>query len=123
MTYIKGTIAVVLGYLIMTFTSMGVVGRLFADAQAPPETKQMIMSFGALAIGAFIGGFLATLIVGSANSPAIYIAIGAVAVVHGRSLVTGAGVEPDWYIIVSVIALAIGFLVGASTAAYKLDRR
>lgn len=123
MAFIRGTLAVVVGYLILALTSMGVVGRLFAEGQPAPENRAVIFSFLALGLGAAVGGFVCTLIVGKANSPAIYITIGVMFVMAGVAYSQGTGVEPDWYRLLSSIALAIGFLVGASGAAYKMDRR
>lgn len=123
MSLMRGAIAVVAGYLIMAATSMAIAGRLFEEAAPAPDNGTLILSFLGLAIGAAIGGAICTLIAGSANSPAIYIAIGVVAVMGGRTLIMGTGAAPDWYTIGSVIALAIGFLVGASAAAYRLDPR
>ena len=123
MRLIKGLIAVVVGYFVMTATSMGVVGRLFGEDAAAPDTRALLLALLFLGVGAFIGGAICTLIVGSANSPAIYVAIGLVAVVMGRSVLADTGIEPDWYKILSFVALAIGFLVGASTAAYRLQGR
>ena len=123
MNLIRGTIAVIVGYLMMAGASMTIVGKLFAEAEAPPESRALIMSCVGLGLVAALGGFLCTLIVGAVNSPAIYIAIGVMVVVNGRAYLTGAGIEPPWFTIVSSITLAIGFLIGASAAAYKLDRR
>lgn len=123
MILIRGFLAVILGYLVMAVVSMAVVGKLFADEGASPANRAIILSFLGLAIGAAVGGFLCTLIVGKANSPAIYIAIGIMFAVAARSFSLGIGIEPDWYRLASSIALAVGFLVGASAAAYKMDRR
>ena len=123
MRLLRGSLAVIIGYLVMTATSRVIASGVFAAGAVPPEGRALVMSFLGLALGAAIGGAVCTLIAGSANSPAIYIAIGGVAVVTGRALIQGTGIEPDWYKMLSVIALAIGFLVGASAAAYKLDPR
>ena len=122
MVLIRGAIAVVIGYLIMAGASMTMVRSLFAEGGTPPATRALIMSFLGLGLIAALGGFLGTLIAGAVNSPAIYIAVGLMLAINGRTYMTGAGLEPDWYTIVSSIALAIGFLVGASAAAYKMDR-
>jgi hypothetical protein len=123
MRLLRGSLAVIVGYLVMMATSKGIASGIFAEGAVPAEGRALILSFLGLALGAAIGGAICTLIAGSTNSPAIYIAIGGVALVSGRALIQGTGIEPDWYKMLSVIALAIGFLVGASAAAYKLDPR
>ncbi len=123
MNVVRGLAAVIIGYLIMSLASMAAVSRLFGEGQDAPEARTVWMSMLGLAIVAAVGGFICTLVVGSANSPAIYIAIGLLFLVAGRAQVLELGIEPGWYRLASSVALAVGFLVGASTAAYKLDRR
>ena len=76
----------------------------------------------ALGLGAAVGGFLFTLIVGSANHPAIYVTIGLMIAMTAYSHFAGQAVEPGWYKVVGLITQAGGFLVGASAAAYRLER-
>lgn len=123
MVLMRGFAAVVVGYAVMWATSMAVGRRLFVEGQSAPETRVVLMAMLGLALGAAVGGFLCTLLAGSANSPAIYIAIGVMIFFAGRALVLKLGIEPDWYRLLSSVSLAAGFLVGASTAAYKMDRR
>ena len=122
MVFMRGLLAVVIGYLVMTAGSMAAVSRLFGEGLPAPEQKTLLFSYVGLALVAAIGGFLCTLIVGNANSPAIYIAIGVMIAAAIRNYSLGVGVEPDWYVILSSVSLAIGFLVGASAAAYKIDK-
>jgi hypothetical protein len=123
MVLMRGLLAVIIGAAVMWAASMAVAHRLFAEGQPAPEPRVIVMGLLGLALGAAIGGFLCTLIAGSANSPAVYVAIGVMVFFAGRAVVLHLGVEPDWYRLVSTIALAGGFLIGASTAAYKMDRR
>ena len=118
---IRGLIAIVVGYGISAATWVGVVSSVFGDAPAPPQ-QQLVLSLGALLIGAAVGGFAFTLIVGVANSPAIYMTIGVIAVMLGRELYLGRTGAPDWYVMTGFLALAIGFMIGASAGAYRLDR-
>ena len=119
MALIRGLIAVLLGYLITAAVAMGIVGSLFGSGVEPPP-KTVIFALVGVAVGAAIGGALCTLIVGSANSPAIYITIGLVVAVAIRANFLGLGVEPGWYRFLATLAQGIGFLVGASGAAYKV---
>ena len=121
MTLLRTILAVVVGYLILAGVAVGIVGTLFGDNVPEPDRGAIIFAFGGLVIGAIVAGFLCTLIAGSANHPAVYITIGIVIVLAARNLITGAGIEPDWYRVTSTLALAIGFLVGGSAAAYRLQ--
>lgn len=120
MSMFRGLIAVLVGYLLMAVVSMGVVASLFGSGEEP-DLGSIALALGGLAIGAMIAGFLATLITGVANHPAIYIALGVLIVMVARSFIQGQGIEPDWYRFVGTLALAIGFLVGASTAAHRME--
>lgn len=122
MALIRGFIAVLVGYVITAAVAMGIVRSLF-DSGVESSPKSVIFALLGLAAGAAIGGALCTLIVGNANSPAIYITIGLVIAVAVRANFLGLGVEPDWYRLLSTIAQGIGFLVGASGAAYKVGER
>ena len=119
----RGMLAVIVGSAVMWAASTSVLRRLFVEGQPEPETRLVLMALLGLALGAAVGGFLCTLIAGSANSPAVYVAIGVMVFFAGRALFLKEGIEPEWYHLVSTVALAVGFLVGASTAAYKMDRR
>jgi hypothetical protein len=123
MNLLRGFFAIVAGYLIATGVSMGVVNSLFGGDVPEPEINKIIFALVGLAIGAILGGFICTFIAGSANHPAIYITVGVIVVMAARSFLQGVGVEPDWYKVVGTLTTAIGFLVGASAAAYKMDPR
>ena len=101
---------------------MGIVSSLFSADRLEPEPKTIVFALLGLILGAVIGGFLCTLIAGTANHPAIYITVGIIIVLAARSFLQGIGIEPDWYKVVGTLATAIGFLVGASAAAYRLER-
>lgn len=119
---IRALVGIVVGYGISAATWVGVVSALFGEAEVPPNQPELILSFGTLLIGAAIGGFFFTLIVGLANSPGIYVTIGIIAVMLGRELYLGRSGAPDWYLTTGFLALAIGFMIGASAGAYRLDR-
>lgn len=121
--FIRGLLAIVVGYVISAATWLGVVGSVFGEGALAPDRQRLILSFGAILIGAAVGGFAFTLIVGVANSPAIYVTIGVLAAMLGRSLYLGDSSAPDWYLLVGFVALALGFMIGASAGAYRLDRR
>jgi len=42
-------------------------------------------------------------------------------VMVARAFIQGQGIEPDWYRFVGTLAQVIGFLVGASIAAHRLE--
>lgn len=119
---IRGLVAIIVGYVIAAATWIGVVSSVFGQ-DVPPDNQTTILSLGALAIGAGLGGLLFTLIVGVANSPAIYVTIGLLLVIQGRELWYGSSPAPDWYLITGLVALSLGFLIGASAGAYRMDRR
>ena len=119
MALIRGFIAVLLGYVIAAAVAMGIVASLFGSGVEPPP-KTVIFALVGVALGAAIGGAVCTLIVGSANSPAVYITIGLMVAVAIRAKFLGLGVEPDSYRFLGTFAQAVGFLVGASGAAYKI---
>jgi len=123
MNLIRGFFAIVVGYLITSGVSMGVVSSLFGGGRAEPELKTILFALAGLAVGAIIAGFLCTLMAGSANHPAIYITVGAIIVMAVVAFKQGTGIEPDWYKVVGTLTAAIAFLVGASAAAYRMDRR
>jgi hypothetical protein len=123
MNLIRGLFAVIAGYLIASGVAMGVVNSLFGGGRTDPELKPILFALAGLALGAIIAGFVCTLIVGSANHPAIYITVGAIIVMAVMAYRQGTGIEPDWYRFTSTLTTAIAFLVGASAAAYRLDRR
>lgn len=120
---IRGLVAAVVGYVISVATWVGVASSMFGGGGAEPELRRLLFSFGALIVGAAVGGFAFTLIVGVANSPAIYMTIGVIAATLGRELYAGNTGAPNWYVLTAFLALAIGFMIGASTGAYRLDRR
>ena len=117
---IRGLIAVVVGYLMLAGVSMGIVGSLFGGG-AEPDMSSIALALGGLAIGAIIAGFIAALITATANHPAIYITLGVLIVMVARAFFQGQGIEPDWYRFLGTLALCIGFLVGASVAAHRLE--
>lgn len=120
---IRGLVAIIVGYVISAATWIGVVSSVFGESGGAPDNQTIVLSLGALVIGAGLGGLLFTLIVGVANSPAIYVTIGLLLVIQGRALWYGTSPAPDWYLITGLIALSLGFLVGASAGAYRMDRR
>ena len=120
MSIMRGLVAVVVGYLLLAAAAMGVVGSLFANSKEP-ETGSIVLAIGSLVIGAIIAGFIATLITGTANHPAIYITLGVLILMVVRSFIQGQGIEPDWYRFVGTLSQAIGLLVGASVAAHRLE--
>jgi hypothetical protein len=123
MVVFRGLLGVIVGPAVLWAGWAAVVPRVSVVGAAAPATRLVLMAALGLALGAAVGGFLCTLIAGSANSPTVYVAIGVMLFFAARALVLGQGIEPDWYRLVSAVSLAIGFLVGASTAAYKMDRR
>lgn len=119
---IRAVSGIVVGYLISSLVAMAIARALWAG-EVDPTGKTVVTYLIALVLGSAIGGFLCTLIVGSANHPAIYITIGVMVAAAGYSFVQGLAIEPTWYILVGLIAQAGGFMIGASAAAYKTDRR
>lgn len=120
MNMVRGLVAIVIGYLLLAAISMGIVASLFGTG-TEPELKSRVFALAGLAVGAIIAGVVCTLIVGSANHPAIYITLGVVIFMAGRAFFMNEGIEPDWYRAVGTLTQCVGFLVGASVAAYRLD--
>lgn len=121
MEAIRALFGIIVGYVITSLVAMGVAGSLWRGPEEPTN-KTIIIFLVALALGAAVGGFLCTLIVGSANHPAIYITIGVMIAMAIYAHSTGQAVEPGWYRVVALFTQAAGFMVGASTAAYRLER-
>jgi hypothetical protein len=117
----RAVLGIIVGYLVSSLVAMGVAGSLWGG-EIDPVDKTVIMMLLALALGSAIGGFLCTLIVGSANHPAIYITIGVMIAMAIYSYMNGLAVEPPWYILIGLITQAGGFMVGASAAAYRTER-
>ena len=117
----RGLFGIIVGYVVTSLVAMGIVRTLWG-ATEDPTNKTIISFLVALGMGAAVGGFLFTLIVGSAIHPAIYVTIGLMIAMTVYSHVTGQAVEPGWYKVVGLITQAGGFMVGASAAAYRLQR-
>ena len=58
MKYLRGLLAVALGYLILAGVSMGIVASLFGSGPEP-EMKKILFSMAGLAFGSMIAGFVA----------------------------------------------------------------
>ena len=121
MEVIRGLFAIIVGYVVTSLVAMGVVGSLWGAPEDPAD-KTIIIFLVALGLGAAVGGFLFTLIVGSANHPAIYVTIGLMIAMAVYSHATGRAIEPDWYKLIGLITQAGGFMIGASAGAYRLER-
>jgi hypothetical protein len=117
---IRAVFGIVVGYVVTSLAAMGVVGSLWGAGESP-TTKTVIIFLIALAVGSAVGGFLCTLIVGSANHPAIYITIGVMIAMAVFAHATGRAIEPNWYKLVGLMTQAGGFMIGASGAAYRLE--
>lgn len=122
MEAMRGIFGILVGYLVTALVAMGVVSSLFAGAEQEPATKTILVALGAVALGAAVGGFLCTLILGSANHPAIYVTIGVMIAMTVFAHATGRAIEPNWYKVVGLMTQAGAFLIGASSAAYRLER-
>jgi hypothetical protein len=118
---IRAVLGIIVGYLISSLVAMGVASSLW-KGEVDPADKTVIMYLLALAVGSAVGGFVCTLIVGSANHPAIYITIGIMIAMAVYSYANGLSAEPAWYVLVGLIAQAGGFMIGASASAYKTER-
>ena len=92
-----------LGYFLAVFVSMIIVTFLFHDRTGPPSSPKVAVGLIAVVIGSLGAGIVTALI--SGRSPVVHALVVAVfvAIVGLISMVSGAGVEPPWYSLASLV--------------------
>ncbi len=100
---LRSSLAVVLGYILAVFVSMLVVSFLFPESTRSSSSLKVAVGLIAVLIGSLGAGIVTALI--SGRSPVVHALVVAVfvAIVGLILMVSGAGVEPLWYSLASLV--------------------
>jgi len=100
---LRSSLAVVLGYFLAVFVRVIVATFLFHEATGPPSSLKVAVGLIVVVIGSLGAGIVTALISGRGSVGHALVVAVCVAVVGLISMVSGAGVEPLWYSLSSLV--------------------